>query len=809
MLRVREWTYKGWREAFYLPQSFKRTVGGMSLKPYQDKRNFTQTPEPRGKHKRQRAKKLRFVVQLHDASRRHYDLRLELDGVMKSWAVPKGPSLDPLEQRLAVAVEDHPLDYNDFEGVIPEGNYGAGVVMIWDEGSYTARQLKKGDDNDADAIRRGLADGHVTVVLSGHKLKGEFALVRLPKGGANSWLLLKKRDEFAQRTDVTHLDRSVRSGRTMGEIAVLNNLYRPKPPRASTPAGEPSDRRKKAGQPATKAKPRRQAALQRQPLSSGIMKKATEAPCPRVPLWPWPLSRAVVPVGQDVCLQPYHEGYQCMLLVDAQGQVRLTGRGGLRLDAKMPELCASLARLGGPLLLRGLVLRVDAEGLPLRLGSRSIGNRRWQFWAYDLLYADGYDLRELPLTLRLKALVDLQLQSSDVKIVASLGSTSTQAPAGDVLVRDSKSFYAAPTIGKIHKIRGTKRQGERPTAALLGSKRQALVQTPTTSQSTRPGGRRVASASEPDATLLVQSKVAHAEPRVHISNPQKIYWPDEGYTKGDLLAYYQAVARYMVPHLQGRPQSLHRHPHGIKGKSFFQKEVAGQLPGWMGTATIQSERSGKAVTYALINRPDDLLQLANMGCIEFNSWLSRIPKPAVPDQIVFDLDPGLRVSFAEVVKVALSVKRVLDMIGAKSYCKTSGGRGLHVYLPVQGVPDFAAARDFALGVAMVVHQLHPQTTSLERSPDKRRHQIYIDYLQNRFGQTTAAVYCVRPRPGALVSAPLKWSEVREGLDPSAYSIRTMPLRLKRLGDVWKGMLQGHNDFGKLQARLAKLASAED
>jgi bifunctional non-homologous end joining protein LigD len=259
----------------------------------------------------------------------------------------------------------------------------------------------------------------------------------------------------------------------------------------------------------------------------------------------------------------------------------------------------------------------------------------------------------------------------------------------------------------------------------------------------------------------------------------------------------------MLPHLKDRPQSLNRHPNGINGTSFFQKEVSGAVPGWMETATIGSGRSGKTVTYALFQREADLMFLVNMGCIEINTWLSRVQAINSPDFIVFDLDPG-KIEFAAVIDVARTIKKLLDGIKAPAYCKTSGSRGLHIYVPIKDATSFDEARNFAQQLSQEVHRLHPDTTSLERSPDRRTHKIYLDYLQNRIGQTMAAVYSVRPKPNATVSTPLRWSEVKQGLDPGIFTITTLPKRLAKLGEIWEGMADAAVSLSDCQKALDAL-----
>ncbi|WP_141733541.1 non-homologous end-joining DNA ligase [Oligoflexus tunisiensis] len=742
----------------------------MGLQQYRSKRNFKSTPEPDGSQPKKKAPVgLRFVIQLHEASRRHYDLRLEIDGTMKSWAVPKGPSLDPMERRLAVQVEDHPMEYNDFEGVIPPGNYGAGVVMIWDEGTYRARAVEFPAKDEEDALRRGLAKGHLTFILEGSKLQGEFALIRLAKSDGANWLLVKKHDRHASRVDITHADRSVRSGRTMGEIA----SHAPKEgkiwsSRKENPKPQPVKKKKPTARPS-----------QRQPLAAALKKKAAAEPDMQLQkpfLWK-PCS--ALPTIKNASVLPLYDGYRALLRLDAEGHVSLTAKTGLSLNKRFPRLLASLQGIQGPLLLDGLVVPLDEDGQPRRRGRASnTGDLQHAFYIYDLLHADGYDVSGLKGKERWEAVEALQITGDHLRLVTP--EDASQAAIG-VLQRSADDPYRSPNPPR-------------------------TCRSPQQSQREREPQDELGQATGSRHEVLSRTSKRAVKEQVALTNLGKIYWPQEKITKGQVLDYYKFVAPYMLPHLKDRPQSLNRHPNGINGTSFFQKEVSGAVPGWMETATIGSGRSGKTVTYALCQSEADLLFLANMGCIEINTWLSRVGAINSPDFVVFDLDPG-KVPFDAVIEVARTVKKLLDKIKAPAFCKTSGSRGLHIYVPVKDATSFDEARLFAQQLSQAVHHLHPETTSLERSPDRRTHKIYLDYLQNRIGQTMAAVYSVRPKPNATVSTPLRWSEVKPGLDPGIFTIATLPKRLARLGDLWKDMAAAAVSLPTCQESLDALTQA--
>lgn len=786
----------------------------MALTRYRNKRNFQGTPEPKGAEP-PRSKKaeggLRFVIQLHDASRKHYDLRLELDGTMKSWAVPKGPSLDPLERRLAVEVEDHPMEYNEFEGVIPRGHYGAGVVMIWDEGTYNARAVDFPAKDEADALRRGYAKGHMTFILHGQKLQGEFALIRLAKSEGSNWLLVKKHDKHASRAEVTHQDRSARSGRTLGEIATNapkeGKIWSSRKAGSAPDTAEEKEAKAKRGRVAAeektkrgstaaeaKAKRGRVAAEAKAKRSKKGPKESAKAPkfSERKTLAPrfrkiameesipalmktqaWQPASAV-PLLADEIIQPMQDGYRAQLMISAEGKVSLHSKSNLAITKRFPDLAEDLGRIKGPLVLDGLIVPIDEQGEARRRGQLSNkGAAHYAFFVYDLLHADGWNLGPLPLHERLSAWKDMAPTHDVLRFVEAI----PKRPEGvTVLLRAGSEAINGPTAPR--------------TCRNVSSDRRAAVPQPATQVQ---GSRH----------SVVARNNKGGEQRVSLSNLGKIYWPQEKISKGDLVDFYRYVAPLMVPHLQGRPQSLHRHPNGIAATGFFQKEVAGALPGWMPTATISSGRSGKTVTYALCGTEAELLCLVNLGCIEINSWLSRVDAINSPDYIVVDLDPS-EVAFDTVIEAAKTVRRVLDEIGAPSFCKTSGSRGLHIYVPITGAESFDDGRIFAQQFCEELHRRLPQTTSLERSPDRRRGLIYLDYLQNRIGQTMASIYSVRPKANATVSTPLRWTEVKRGLDPSAFTIATLPKRLDRIGDLWENIRDEAVSLESCQAALDEL-----
>ncbi len=853
----------------------------MGLVHYRRKRHFDRSPEPQGG--RPGAGALRFVVQKHDASRLHYDFRLELDGVLKSWAVPKGPSLNPQDKRLAVLVEDHPLDYRTFEGTIPAGNYGAGTVMVWDEGTFRC-----GADADwrasARALRDGLARGRVSFVVEGHKLRGEFSLVRLARGKDNEWLLLKKRDEWAGQQDVTASDRSVTTGRRLDEIT-RGLKGRRRPTYAGSAGAKNGHRERRAKRRPDKALPPGKV----RPMLATLVREPFDRPG-------W-------------LFEVKWDGYRAIAEVGRRG-VALYSRNHHSFASRFRPLVDALARLGHDAVLDGEVVAVDERGrgrFQLLQNYQKTGRGDLRYYAFDLLKLDGRDLRGLPLRerkARLAGLLDglpgvfvsehvegrgvaffeaarqqglegvvakdgdspyregvrgaewlkvkthgrqeaviggfteprgsrkglgaLLLGVYDGKKLVYIGHTGgglTAAGLGDLrarldpLVRKKCPFATTPKPNApVHWVKpslvcevsfqewtdeGILRQpifqGLREDKAARAVRREVAVSPAAVSSGTATSGRR------PPSRVLVREPARGGRKSpvgVPVTHPDKVYWPEEGYTKGELIAYYREVAPVILPYLRDRPESLHRHPNGAAGKSFFQKDVSRQPPpAPVQTVSVPGASGGGTVRYALCQDEASLVYLANLGCIELNPWHSRVASFDRPDYLVIDLDPR-DVPFDRVVEAAVAVRKTLDRAGAECLCKTSGKRGLHVVVPLGARYDYEQAKQFAELIALRVHGELPGTTSLVRSPAQRRRRVYLDFLQNRRGQTLAAPYCARPYPGATVSTPLAWREVKKGLDPSAFTIKRLARRLEKVGDLWAPVLGEGVDLAECLERLS-------
>jgi bifunctional non-homologous end joining protein LigD len=832
----------------------------MSLNEYDRKRDFELTPEPPstaappdgGASAQGGAPPLRFMVHMHDATRLHWDLRLELDGVFKSWAVPKGPSLDPAEKRLAVLVEDHPYEYGDFEGVIPEGNYGAGTTMIWDEGTYASPGASTRADVER-AFHAGLDKGTLKVILQGTKLEGQFALVRLKDGGGKNWLLIKDRDAFSSPRDVLELDRSARTGRTMGEI-----------------------REQEIGRP----------------RGDRLGLDLTDLDLSDAPLAPWPA--VISPMLAELAETPFSrqgwlfevkwDGFRAVAEVH-RDRVRLYSRNQVDFLETFPPVVEDLKKIGFEAAFDGEIVAVDSEGkaqIRLLRNFRTTGKGTLVYYIFDLLYLEGHDLTGLPLTRRkellrrvLPVLPHLRLSEAIADEGEALYTQAVGAGLEGVVGKDGASAYQPGArsrswlkvkartrqefvIGGFTEARGqplafgallvgvyegqrlvfTGRVGTGFDDTERGRLRDLLLPL---AQAESPFGEVPALDTAPTwvapelvcrvnfiewtednflrepvyEALLSDRKprlVTRREPVVEIPAPrrrfrpsedagtalevggrkvtvthlEKVYWPRDGYTKGDMIAYYRDMAALMLPYLKDRPLSLHRFPGGIAESSFYQKDVE-QAPSWATVVPIESESRGETIRFLVCQDEATLVYVANLGSIEIHPWNSRVAHLEDPDYLVIDLDPD-RQAFDEVMEVAQTTRAVLQAAGAAAHVKTSGATGLHVYVPLAARYDYEQARTFGRLVGHIVHARHASNTSLERVPAARKGKMYIDVYQNRRGQTLAAPYSIRPRDGAPVSTPLAWEELVPGLSPAAFTIKTLRERLDRVGDLWGGVL---------------------
>lgn len=888
----------------------------MALDQYRKKRDFKKTTEPqagRSPHK----KELTFVVQKHKASRLHYDFRLEMKGVLKSWAVPKGPSTDPQNKRLAMMVEDHPMDYRQFEGIIPKGQYGGGTVIVWDEGTYEPVEPLKSKKEQEKHLLEQLHKGSLKIRMHGQKLKGEYALVKTQGMGENGWLLIKHKDEFARKSDITKKNKSVRSNQTLEEVEkTSNHVWRN--------GREESVAKKKK---ATKDKVVKNAdehlaedidesvASSKIDLSE-LLEKAPKSAIPR----------SVKPMKATLIDEPFDDpdwvyevkwdGYRAIAKV-TKTDVKLISRNNISFDKYYPLVDV----------LKGWQINAVIDGEIVVLNDKGLADfgalQNWRseadgnlvYYVFDILWYEGKNLMGLPLlerqailqdslptdddrirqskvftargidffdaaeevglegiiakkadslytsNLRSKEWLKIKVQRRQEVVIAGFTRNEGTSKAfsalimgvhdgkklryaGKVgtgfsdskqkemmrqfkpLVTDHSPFDTEPDVDKPSRFR-PQRLGAKPTWL-----KPELVCEVNYAEVTSEGIFRQASfkgmRADKDADEVVMEKVADTASTVaeaegksnHVGqvtmpaknerrsllNPReetqtreingkelkfthlsKVYWPDDGITKRDMFNYYYRIADYILPYLKDRPMSLNRFPNGIKGPSFYQKDVKGKAPVWVSKTYPYVTSEGEHKEYLVGDDEATLLWMASLGCIEMNPWFSRVQSPDHPDYCVIDLDPDKN-SFEQVIEAAQEVRKVLDAIGVPSYPKTSGSTGIHIYIPLGAKYAYDQSQLFAKVIVSLVHQQLPDFTSLERKVSNRKGKMYLDFLQNRPGATIAGPYSLRPKPGATVSMPLAWEEVKRGLKMSDFTIYNAYDRLKETGDLFKGVL---------------------
>jgi bifunctional non-homologous end joining protein LigD len=824
-----------------------------SLARYQGKRDFKQTAEPSGAGAVAPSSRLRFVIQKHAASRLHYDLRLELGGVFKSWAVTKGPSIDPGDKRLAVEVEDHPLDYGDFEGTIPKGQYGGGTVQLWDRGYWSPTGSKSAEE--------GLKSGDLKFTLQGKRLQGDWVLVRMKGnrfgGKRTNWLLIKHRDPSA-RPGETHAlldrDRSVASGRSMAQIAAGKG----KPP---TPFMLAAD--------SVKAD-----AVWQKALPTFIVPqlcKLVDRP-PATPGW-----------AHEVKF----DGYRAQLRV-RDGAARIRTRRGLDWTEDFVAI-AKVARGLSDCIIDGEICALDHQQVPsfaaLQAALSENQSQNLVFFAFDLLATAKQDLRPLPLAERKQQLHDLLEQADlgeSIRYVSHFESTADtvllsackmhlegivskrlDAPytsgrsgswtkakcrAGHEVVlggwtteagelrsllagvnRDGHLVYVGrigtgygaavaskllPTLKKLTRQASpfggtnapTREKGVRWLKPTLVAEIEFAGWTATgmIRQASFKGLRRDKPASEVVAEMpsrvvpheqvadeKLAARVARTTRReaisagpatvmgVTLSKPTKILWPDDGegtaVSKVDLAQYYEAVGEWLLPHVKGRPCSLVRAPDGIAGQSFFQRHA---MAGISNLFTLVKVKGDKA-PYVQIDRVEALIAVAQMAGLEIHPWNCAPGNPEVAGRLVFDLDPAPDVKFTAVIAAALEVRERLKKVGLESFCKTTGGKGLHVVSPLKDAVAWPAAKDFAHIICARMAQDSPTKYLDTMSKKDRVGRVFLDYLRNDRTATAVAVLSSRARAGATISMPVHWRDVKPGLDPARYTVHTGAAILKK------------------------------
>jgi bifunctional non-homologous end joining protein LigD len=873
----------------------------MKLSEYNSKRDFSKTAEPKGKIKKS-GKQLHFVVQKHAASHLHYDFRLEIDGVLVSWAVPKGPVADPTVKRLAMHVEDHPMDYIDFEGTIPKGQYGGGTVMVWDTGTYLAEGSDDVEESEK-ILRKMHNDGNIKIVMNGTKLKGSYHLVRM-SGKDTEWLLMKAKDEFANKKEFDQ--HSVITGRTLEEIEEdkKSDTWQ-------------SNRKEKA----KKSKPQTDIEETVPNTTAAGFTAEDVADAKKLKAFPDTWLPQLATLADEIfdneewVFETKYDGYRALIQIN-NGKVNLVSRNGISFNKKYAPLVKAFESVDNDVLLDGEIVVEDNKGVShfqwLQYYAENPDRGQLKCYVFDILYFNGFDLTGLELLQRKKILEALLPQSDEIVYsghIVGKGTTAlkkVQKNGGEGLIaKKSTSKYNVNKRSKDWlKIKVTKEQemviggftdpqGSRTGfgSLLLGyyeggklvysgkvgtgfneellqdmyEKLKKLEQKASPfaiqpkergihwikpelvaqikySEWTETGSLRhpvfialrndkkpkevtrekatetdtvvkdekstakVSTASKSKTTKKSTVKKDDNTPgydkdKVEVTNPDKIFWPDLGITKGDVIAYYNEMTGYLLPYIQDRPQSLRRTPDGIKSEGFFQKNVAGMVPDWIKTRKIKSASTGETIEYLICNDKDTLIYLANWGCIEINPWSSRIGSINNPDYIIFDLDPN-KASLKDLVTTAKKVKEILDTLNIKGYLKTSGGKGLHVFIPIQPKYTYDQSRDFSHIISQAVHNALPKITSLERSPAKRVGKVYLDFLQNGKGKTMACAYSLRPREGATASTPLEWEELNDkNFDLKNYNIKTLPERVKEKGDLWAGFF---DDAADLKNALDKL-----
>lgn len=788
-----------------------------SLKKYKAKRNFTKSPEPSGTGKKS-SKLPRFCVQKHAARNLHYDFRLEYQGVLLSWAIPKGPSLNPKDKRLAIKVEDHPLDYQYFEGIIPKGNYGAGTVEIWDKGTFYTPNSTSPKEIEK-TLTEGLKKGHFSFILEGEKLKGEFTLLQL-KQSDNAWLLVKKNDTEAGSEEIIKPKKKVKKKLPDFISPMLATLIE----------GPFDDEdwlfeikwdgfRALAFIDQGKVDLKSRNKLSWNDRFPPIIKDFKK------------LSGQIILDGEIVVLdkkgksdfqlmqnyQKNQEGALCYYVFD--------------ILFKDGEDLRELPLIERKEILKKLIEQVTFS--VVKYSDHTLTKGKALFKEASKAKLEGIIGKKIVSTYQSKRSLDwVKIKTSLRQEVVIGGFTAPQGSRkkfGALLVGiyndNNKLEYAGHVGGGFsgslledvyNQLEPEKRcpfqKEPKPNAPVTWVKPKLVCEV-TFSEWTKGNimrhpifqGLRMDKPAKKITKEVPQDmpQASTKKLQVELTHLDKIYWPEEKYTKGDLLAYYEAIAPFILPYLKDRPMTLHRYPEGIQGQSFYQKNLPASHPSWLKTCDIQQE--GKINHYLLINNVNSLLYAVNLGSIDLHPFISRYKSLENPDYCIIDLDPH-DISFDKVIEAALAIHEILDKIKVKHYCKTSGGKGLHIFIPLNGKYDYEQSRQFAEIISYLVHQKLPRTTSLERTPAKRPKKIYVDYLQNRINQTVVAPYSVRPRPHAKVSTPLDWKEVKQGLDVDQFNIKTLPQRLKKKGDIFTAILKEKTNLKAALERISKEVS---
>tara|TARA_B100000678_G_scaffold283926_1_gene284722 strand:- start:25729 stop:28215 length:2487 start_codon:yes stop_codon:yes gene_type:complete len=813
------------------------------LQTYREKRDFSRTPEPDGSASASKGSGNSFVIQKHDATRLHYDFRLELDGVLKSWAVTKGPSLNPSDKRLAVRTEDHPLDYGSFEGVIPDG-YGKGTVMLWDQGTWEPQ----------DDPHEGLKKGSLKFTLNGQRLTGGFALVRMKskkKSDRENWLLIKERDDHIDEDNDPRdiWTDSVTSGRDFKEIEIAA---------ASGDAGihgEDAD----------------------QELPDFVKPQLASL-------------RDSPPTGDDWVHEMKFDGYRIQALVSGP-RVKLISRNGKDYTDKYPGIVRALSGLNLPkAILDGELVALDDEGHSnfslLQAATKKGADADLAYFAFDLLHKNGKDLRKKPLLERKSMLKNLLDEDSHKLRYSDHIDGDGERIVGKACAMGMEGIISKKADGKYTSDRGTQwikskclgrdefiiagyRESDkrgRPFASLLlgeyedgkliyrgrvgtgfdeetlsdlsakfksltrktspfntlpsDAKRRAVWLTPKLvceieyTEQTPDGhlrhpsylGLRDDKAAEDVISQAEKADMVEAnkpaednETRIGgitISNADRVVFDEQGVTKGDIAAYLNEVAEHMLPHIKDRPVSLVRCPAGDTSKCFFQKHHTDSTPDDIGSVMIR-ESDGEEDEYLVLNSAKALVSAAQIGALELHIWGARTDKLESPDRFVMDLDPDESLSFEDVQSAAFEVRDVLESAGLKSFPLLTGGKGIHVIVPLERRRDWDEIKTAARNLAQKLADAAPGSYVAEMSKKKRKGKIFLDWLRNERGATAIAPYSLRARPGAPVATPVDWAELKRIEAADKYTIRTIGQRLAQLkSDPWEGYFDVRQSISK-------------
>ncbi|HEV7356730.1 MAG TPA: DNA ligase D [Steroidobacteraceae bacterium] len=876
-----------------------------ALSVYRTKRDFTKTEEPSGEQRVAPSSRLRFVVQKHAARQLHYDLRLEWDGVFKSWAVARGPSLNPADKRLAVEVEDHPLDYGDFEGTIPKGEYGGGTVMLWDRGFWSPEGTKTTED--------AFQAGDLKFTLDGDKLKGSWVLVRMRGdrfgGKRTNWLLIKHRDAESNTEGgeaVLDEDRSVASGRTMQQIADGKGK-RPKPfmLATTTPAKADAVWHSKGSNETKNTRAEKAVAVKPSAKKARVKPVMVKS----LPKFIEPQLAKLVDRPPDYAGWGHEvkfDGYRAQLRVE-KGAAVIRTRKGLDWTDRFKAIAQDAAEFSD-CIIDGEIVALDDHQLPnfgaLQAALSAEESDELVFYVFDLLFERREDLRTLPLSdrkARLEKFLNAQkaaariryvshLESNAEAVLASackiglegiiskkldaayfsgrsdrwvkakcragqevvLGGWTTEAgtlrsllagvyrdgefiyvgrigtgygreimkmllPKLQKLTREKSPFEGANAPPKESNVRWLKPEliaeiefegwtssGNIRQAAFKGLREDkdpndVVAETPAMqksveSKTTSAGGRArpaARAASRKGKTVSAASGPSTVM-GVTLSKPDKALWPDAGdgkpVTKLDLARYYEEVGEWLLPHLEGRPCSLVRAPDGITGQQFFQRHAMAGISELFDLVKVRGDKA----EYVQIDRVEALAAVAQIGALELHPWNCARNDPESAGRLVFDLDPAPDVKFDAVIAAALDIRERLEQVGLVSFCKTTGGKGLHVVTPlIEGKKAVAwpVAKNFAHLVCAQMAQDSPTRYLDNMSKAKRSGRIFLDYLRNDRMATAVAVLSPRAREGAPVSMPLVWRDVKKGLDPKKFTVRSAPALLGK-NKPWKDYTAG-------------------